>query len=116
MAHDLQVWITPLHRAEYAHVIAQQIFERRISAIEASRADEGFEEDRRAGLWLEAPIPEAAFDLAIELTRRHVMRLGCRTLDTLHVACALELGAKKFWTFDQRQERLAKAVGISSTS
>jgi predicted nucleic acid-binding protein len=34
-------------------------------------------------------------------------------LDTLHIACALELGAKEFWTFDQRQERLAKAAGLA---
>ncbi|MGA9564286.1 MAG: PIN domain-containing protein [Candidatus Korobacteraceae bacterium] len=59
-------------------------------------------------------MPEAAWDLAVELARQHVARLGCRTLDTLHVACALELGATKFWTFDQRQERLAKAVGLST--
>jgi predicted nucleic acid-binding protein len=115
MAHHPQVWLTPLHRAECAHVIAQQVFQGRISTVEASRANEGFEEDRRAGFWLQVPLPEAAFDLAVELARRHVTRLGCRTLDTLHVASALELGAEKFLTFDHRQERLAKAVGISTS-
>jgi predicted nucleic acid-binding protein len=34
------------------------------------------------------------------------------TLDTLHIACALELTAESFWTFDERQARLAKAVGL----
>ena len=72
-----------------------------------------FESDRRAGLWLEVVLPEAAFDRAIELARRHVAKLGCRTLDTLHVACALELGAEKFWTFDERQQKLAKTVGLA---
>ena len=38
-----------------------------------------------------------------QLARRHVARLGGRTLDTLHVASALELKAKQFWTFDERQ-------------
>lgn len=94
--------------------MAQQVFQRRISALEAEHADEGFEADRNAGVWAEAHLPEAAFDLAVALARRHVTRLGCRTLDTLHVACALEFGAKKFWTFDRRQERLAKAVGLES--
>jgi len=80
--------------------------------VQASRAYDGFGDDRKFGLWLESAMPEAAFDLAIELARQHVARLGCRTLDTLHVACALKLGARQFWTFDQRQERLAKAVGL----
>ncbi len=108
-----RIWLTPFHQVECAHGIAQQVFQRRISAAQAELAYDSFESDWRAGLWLEAPVPEAAFDLAVELARRHVARLGCRTLDTLHVACALELGAKEFWTFDQRQEKLAKAAGLA---
>lgn len=109
-----RIWLTPLHRVETAHAMAQQVFQRRISPADADRAYDNFENDRRAGLWLEATVPEAAFDLAVELARRHVARLGCRTLDTLHIACALELGAREFWTFDERQKRLAKAVGLST--
>jgi predicted nucleic acid-binding protein len=30
------------------------------------------------------------------------------------VACALELGAEKFWTFDDRQARLAEAAGLDT--
>lgn len=113
MQQNPSVWLTPFHQVECAHAIVQQVFQRRISAAEADRAYDNFEIDRRAGLWLEVVVPEAAFDLAVELARRHVAKLGCRTLDTLHVACALELGATNFWTFDQRQERLAKAAGLS---
>jgi predicted nucleic acid-binding protein len=102
-----------LHQAELAHAIEQQVFQRRISAVQASRAYDGFEEDRKFGRWLESAMPEAAFDMVIKLARRHVARLGCRTLDTLHIACALELGATKFLTFDHRQEELAKAVGLA---
>jgi predicted nucleic acid-binding protein len=109
------LWLTPLLQAEFAHAVEQQVFQRQISALEASRAYDAFEDDRRFGLLVESPMPEAAFDLAIELARRHVAKLGCGTLDTLHVACALELGAREFWTFDQRQEELAKAVGISTS-
>lgn len=35
---------------------------------------------------------------------------------SLHVASALELGAERFWTFDERQERLAQAAGLDTTS
>ena len=40
--------------------------------------------------------------------------LGIRTLDSLHVACALELRADRFWTFDDRQGRLAEIVGLNT--
>jgi len=39
-----------------------------------------------------------------------------RDLDTLHVASALELKAERFWTFDERQKRLARAVGLKTVS
>jgi predicted nucleic acid-binding protein len=113
MASQPRVWLTPLHLAEVAHAVAQQVFQRRVSATEADRAYDNFENDRLAGLWLEAPVPEVAWEAAVDLARQHVARLGCRTLDTLHIASALELGATKFWTFDQRQQKLAKAVGLA---
>jgi predicted nucleic acid-binding protein len=37
-----------------------------------------------------------------------------RTLDSLHVASALELKADRFWTFDERQAKLAKVVGLKA--
>lgn len=40
---------------------------------------------------------------------------GARTLDSLHVACAMELKANRFWTFDERQAKLAKAAGLRTT-
>jgi predicted nucleic acid-binding protein len=38
--------------------------------------------------------------------------LGTRTLDVLHVACALELKLRRFLSFDERQQQLAAAVGL----
>jgi predicted nucleic acid-binding protein len=74
-----------------------------------------FEEDRAAGLWVTIALPDSAFDLCAELARRHGSKLGIRTLDSLHVACALELKAERFWTFDDRQANLAKAEGLKLT-
>jgi predicted nucleic acid-binding protein len=34
----------------------------------------------------------------------------------LHVACALEMNVQKFWTFDDRQAKLAEAVGLDTTA
>ena len=71
-------------------------------------------DDLLIGLWSEAPLPEQAFDLCADLARRYGPRLGVRTLDSLHVACALELKAEKFWTLDERQAKLAKAEGMKT--
>jgi hypothetical protein len=54
----------------------------------------------------------AALNRASDLSRAHTPRLGTRASDTLHVACALELELPYFLTFDDRQQLLAKAVGL----
>ena len=48
------------------------------------------------------------------LALRHVSKLGVRASDTLHVAVALELDVDTFWTFDERQMKLAQAVGLKT--
>jgi len=72
------------------------------------------EDHQRTGRWIVLPMPELAFDLCADLARRCGPKLGVRTLDSLHVACALELKAERFWTFDERQAKLAKAEGLKS--
>jgi predicted nucleic acid-binding protein len=112
---DSRVLLTPLHVAEWAHAVAQQVFRGRISAVEAMRLEREFDEDRRAGLWREVAMPEKAFETCSDLARHHGPKLGVRTLDSLHVACALELKAERFWTFDERQAKLAKAEGLKTS-
>jgi len=104
--------LTPLHLSEWAHAIAQHVFRGSMPLSEAERVTGEFQADRAAGLWLEVAIPENAFSLCAELGRLYGPGLGMRTLDSLHVASALELKAERFWTFDERQAKLAKAVGL----
>lgn len=73
-----------------------------------------FERDRKAELWLEVDLPATAFEICTELSRIYTPQFGTRTIDTLHVAAALELKAERFWTFDDRQKKLAKAVGLKT--
>ena len=49
---------------------------------------------------------------AEQLSAQHTGTGGYRGFDILHVATALELGAKVFLTFDGNQTALAKAVGL----
>lgn len=106
------VWFTPLHHAEWAHAVSQHVFRSQMSLAGLERAHKAMEQDRAAGIWLEVEIPEDAFEVCADLAHRYGPRLGVRTLDSLHVACALQLKAERFWTFDERQAKLAKAVGL----
>jgi predicted nucleic acid-binding protein len=110
-----RLWFSPLHLAECFHAIAQQVFYGRITAADAQDIYGNLRSDQTAGLWAETPIPENAFELCADLARRYGPKLGIRTLDSLHVACALELKAEQFWTFDERQAKLAKAEGLETT-
>jgi len=52
------------------------------------------------------------YEKARELSKKHTPALACRSLDILHVASAVVLGAKKFASFDHRQRKLASAAGL----
>lgn len=106
------IWYTPLHHAEWMHAVAQHVFFKKIAASDAERIYRHMQEDRIKGTWKERPIPAGAFELCADLARLRGAKFGMRTLDTLHVACALELKTERFWTFDERQAKLAKAQGM----
>jgi predicted nucleic acid-binding protein len=73
-----------------------------------------FASDQTAGLFHETALPERTFELCAELAIQFGSRLAMRTLDSLHVACAMELKAERFWTFDERQGKLAKTAGLKT--
>ena len=110
------VWLTPFNRAELAHAVYSQVFRGRITSTEASRAWELYEEDCIAGIWIPIDLPQRTWETSINLARSFGPTLGVRTLDSLHVACAMELSAQKFWTFDDRQAKLAEAAGLDTTA
>jgi predicted nucleic acid-binding protein len=107
-----RLWFTPLHNAEWEHAIGQHIFRGKLSSSEAQQMLAQLENDQAAGRWQLTEIPERAFELCADLARRHGPKFGVRTLDSLHVACALELKAERFWTFDERQAKLARAEAL----
>ncbi len=110
------IWITQLNRSEVAHAIHRYVFRGVLSPAEASRDWSSFQRDCLSKVLTLVDLPEKTWDTSIDLGRRYGATLGVRTLDSLHVACALELNAQKFWTFDERQAQLAEAVGLDTTA
>lgn len=106
--------LTPLHRAEWAHALSQQQFWRNLLPQQALAIDALFLSDQAAGLWQTVDLPDNAFEICAGMARKYGATIGVRTLDSLHVACALELKAGRFWTFDERQAKLAKAQGLKA--
>jgi len=110
------ILITPFVRAEVCAALHQQVFQRRVSLAQVNNAWRDFEQDGNNGTLTPIDCPLAALNLTVDIAKRFAPTLGVRTLDSLHVACALELGAQRFWTFDERQARLAEAVGLDTSS
>jgi predicted nucleic acid-binding protein len=106
-----EVCVTPLHRAEWAHAIEQHVFRKTLSSAEALQLHRKFERDC-VDSWISVSMPDSSFARCEDLARRHAAQIGMRTLDTLHVAVALELSVDSFWSFDERQTKLAKMSGL----
>lgn len=105
--------VTHHGRAEIVNGICLAAFRGAISAEAARDALASFDEDLAIGRYVLADLLwRAALQRAAELSRIHTPSLGCRTLDVLHVASALELGKPRFLTFDTRQRELARAAGL----
>ena len=104
---------TPLHRMEVRNALRNAAGRGEITEQERRAAFHLMEEDLSEGLFLHGPINWVdAFRRADELSERHAALHGQRTIDLLHVAIALECGARMFLSFDQRQRRLALAAGL----
>ena len=105
--------VTPHGRLEIVNGICLAGFLKIINAEALSDAIASFDEDLAEGRYVDADILwRATLRRARELSRAHTPALGCRTLDVLHVATAIELGLRYFVTFDSRQGQLAKAAGL----
>lgn len=94
-----------------------KVFRSELDAVRSAAAYALFLNDIEDGVWTQAPpMLDVAAHTAERLAREHSAKLGTRSLDVLHVALAVELGATLFATNDMRQASLAKACGLKVKS
>lgn len=115
--HTAPYALTSWQALEVRNAIRLKAFRREISPEEMLQSLAGLDEDIVAGRWVRPSYSVAAVEeKAEELSARHAVGLGCRTLDLLHVAAALIMGAKEFLTFDHRQAAMARSAGLTVKS
>lgn len=109
----LSVAFTPLNRIEVRNAIRNAVASGDMQPSELRAAFRQIDEDLRDGLLIHMPVEWTdIFRRADELSEKHAATDGQRTIDLLHVALAVEAGAKTFLSFDRRQRKLAKAAGL----
>jgi predicted nucleic acid-binding protein len=105
--------LTESGRLEIVNGICLAGFRKAISSKAVRDALDSLDEDITEGRYVSADVLwRATLRRAAEISRAHTPALGCRTLDVLHVATAVELGLPAFVTFDRRQQRLARTMGL----
>jgi len=115
--HRAAVRITRFGYAELINAMACAVFRGDISAEEFSAAIAQVDADLRShDVTMADLLWRATLDRAVALSHEHTPALGNRMLDVLHISSALELGAKNFVTYDNRQIDLARRVGLKTIS
>ena len=107
------IGINPLQETELRNAILAAEGRRTVSREAARRSLDNFEEDLQNGVFIrESPEWAWVYRRADILARQYTSRFLCRTLDILHIAAAELSGAERIVTGDQRQQKLAKAIGL----
>ena len=104
---------TPLHGLEVRNALRALHGRKELTLGQRQMFEALLEEDLRSGRLLATSLDlTAVFRRAARLSTAHTSRLLCRSLDILHVATALELGATQLASGDERQLALAVATGL----
>lgn len=105
--------ITPLLRLEIRNAFNFAVNRKRINAAQCATYLHIFAAGFASGTFVEvAPSSTDIYLKAMILSDRYTPKLATRSLDLLHVAAALLLGAKVFYSFDERQRQAAKGEGL----
>ncbi len=109
--HPLPVW--DMLEAELCNAIRLKVFWGELTEVQADRQIENYERRKNAGQYFIPDLSRLAVMASFHLLSRETSRLGCRTMDILHVAFALQLAPQTFVTYDERQQALAEHAGLN---
>lgn len=105
--------ITFLHELELTNAVQLKRFRNEIRDDIASRVMARFNNHEHIGIYFRPTVAwPSVLHAAITLSKTHSADIGSRSLDILHVATAMTMGATRFITFDHRQSTLATREGL----
>jgi predicted nucleic acid-binding protein len=105
--------LTSLNRFELVNSIHLAMFRKVVARSAGLFALEKLDANTASGALVIVSCDWAAVHgRALQIAMQRTGKGGHRGFDILHVATALELGAKEFLTFDAQQTALAAAVGL----
>ncbi len=113
--HGAPLPFNPWHRLEVRNAIRMAVFRQVIDSHQGKTQLKQVDADLRK----QALIAHMAIDWvstlrqAEKLGAAHNESIGCRSADLFHIATAVGWRADHFLTFDERQKRMAKAVGLA---
>jgi predicted nucleic acid-binding protein len=111
--NDEALPLTPFHDLEFTNAIRLKQFRREINPEDAGYVFEKLREHEKRGVYYRPQINWTdVFNRSLHLSNTHTENIGSRSLDVIHVALALSIGANRMLTFDDRQSQLASAAGI----
>jgi predicted nucleic acid-binding protein len=107
-------WLaTPFSEFELENAIYAFQFRLELTSADSKASIGAFRRDVADAVFSIRPFDLEILRRASLISTRRTPSIGCRALDVLHVACATVLGANDFYTFDERQARLARAEGLN---
>jgi predicted nucleic acid-binding protein len=112
-SNNQSIPLTPLHELELINALELKCFRNEMSGEEVETILTNVGKHEIKGVFHRPQINWAdAFVLAMDLSKKHTEKTGSRSLDIMHVATALTIGADRFLTLDERQSKLALIAGL----
>ena len=105
--------LTPLVMLELRNALNRSVQRRHITTAQRDALWQDVEADIVSGFLVPTPVAsDELHNKARQLSDRYTPTLGTRSLDLLHVAAALVLEAKVFFSFEDRQRKAAAGEGL----
>ena len=110
-SEPLPVW--EILEMELYNALQLKVFWKELNQSEADYQSSLFEQRKARGLYYVPEIRRTELMVDFRRLSRHTAKLGSRTMDILHVACACQLKPDGFLSFEKRQNQLAEIAGLS---
>lgn len=99
---------------EFRNATNLALFRKEITGDARAIILQRFESDLEAGIFRVLPVPSSKlYATSARLSDAHSASIGMRSLDLMHVAAAMILGADTFLSSDSRQREAAKREGLT---